>query len=116
MFLVPNLMNRSTFIPEKIEGRKTDFIEDFPKIDIDTIEYHVPENMYPEFLPEPLKIKSQFGEYESSFRLDQGSVIYVRKMKILKGTFPASVYPDYIEFYKKINRADNTKIILLTKT
>jgi hypothetical protein len=116
MFLVPNLMNRSTFIPEKIADRKTDFIEDFPYIDVDTVEYHIPENMYPEFLPEPLKIKSQFGEYESSFKLDQGSVIYVRKIKISKGVFPAAAYQEYIEFYKKISRADNTKIIFLSKT
>jgi transglutaminase-like putative cysteine protease len=116
MFLVPNLMNRMSFIPEKIEARKTEFIEDFPYIDIDSIQYKVPESMYPEFLPEPLKIKSQFGEYESSFKLEQGSVIYVRKIKILKGTFPAAAYQEYVDFYKKINRADNTKIIFLSKT
>lgn len=116
MFLVPNLMNRSTFIPEKNEERKTAFIEDFPYIDIDTVEYRLPENMYPEFLPEPQKIKSQFGEYESSFKFDQGSVIYTRKLKITKGVFPAAAYQEYIDFYKRINRADNTKIIFLSKT
>jgi hypothetical protein len=116
MFLVPNLMNRSSFIPEKIDERKTNIIANFAYIDIDTVQFHVPESMYPEFLPEPTKINSQFGEYESSFRLDQGSVIYVRKMKILKGDFPPSAYPEYVDFYKKINKADNTKIIFLTKT
>lgn len=116
MFVVPNLMNRSTFIPEKIEQRKTNIIQDFPFVDIDSIQYNIPEDMYPEFLPEPVKITSQFGEYESSLTLDQGSVIYVRKLKIHKGVFPASAYPAFSDFYKKINRADNGKIIFLGKT
>ncbi len=116
MFLVPNLMNRSSFIPEKLEERKMNFIEDFGYIDIDTIQYHVPENMYPEFLPEPMRFSSQFGEYESSFKLDQGLLVYVRKLKILKGEFPAAAYQDYIDFYRKISKADNTKIVFLSKT
>lgn len=116
MFVVPNLMNRSNFIPEKIDQRKTNIIQDFPFVDIDSIQYNVPEDMHPEFLPEPVKITSQFGEYESSLKLDQGSVIYVRKLKINKGIFPASAYPEFSDFYKKINRADNGKIIFLGKT
>jgi hypothetical protein len=116
LFLVPNLMNRSTFIPEKIENRKTSVVRHFSYTDIDTVQYHVPEDLYPEVLPSPVAIKSQFGEYECSFKMDQGSVVYVRRLKIFRGEFPATAYNDYVEFFKKINRADNTKIVFLGKT
>jgi hypothetical protein len=116
IFLTPNLMNRSTFIPEKLESRKTNVVLRTPYIDIDTIRYQIPEEIYSEFLPEPIKFSSRFGEYEASFKIDQGSLLYVRRIKMKKGEFPAESYPELIEFYKNLNKADNTKIVFLTKT
>ena len=116
MFLTPNLLNRSTYIPEKLETRKTNVVVRKPFIDVDTIRYHLPEGIYPEFLPEPAKIRSRFGEYEATFTLDDGSLVYIRKLKMNKGEFPPESYKEFSEFYKSINKADNTKIVFLSKT
>jgi hypothetical protein len=116
MFLIPNLMNRSTFVPEKIENRKTKVYLKMTFTDFDTIKYHIPEALYPEYLPEPVNIKSRFGEYESSYKYDQGSLIYIRRMKGLKGVFPLESYNELIDFYKNISKADNAKIVFLNKT
>ncbi len=116
IFLTPNLMNRSTFIPEKVESRKTNFVQTISFTHLDTIRYHLPEGIYPEFLPEPTTVKSPFGEYETTYQLDQGSLLYIRKLKINKGEYPADAYKDFSEFFKNINRADNTKIVFLSKT
>ncbi len=116
LFLTPNLMNRWTFIPERIENRKTNVVRKMAYIDYDTIRYHLPEEIYPEFLPEPIKIKSQFGEYESSFKLEQGNLLYMRRLKMNKGEFPPATYKELIDFCKSINKADNAKIVFLNKT
>lgn len=116
IFLTPNLMNRSTYIPEKLESRKTKVVLRTPYIDIDTIRYQIPEEIYPEFLPEPVKFSSRFGEYEASFKIDQGSLLYVRRVKMKKGEFPPESYNELIDFYKNMNKADNTKIVFVTKT
>jgi transglutaminase-like putative cysteine protease len=116
IFLTPNLMNRSTYIPEKLESRKTNVVLRTPYMDIDTIRYQIPEEIYPEFLPEPVKFSSRFGEYEASFKIDQGSLLYVRRVKMKKGEFPAESYTELIDFYKNMNKADNTKIVFVTKT
>jgi Domain of Unknown Function with PDB structure (DUF3857)/Transglutaminase-like superfamily len=116
LMLTPNLMNRSTFIPEKVENRKTDIVETFGYVDYDTIRYHIPDEIYPEVLPQPVKISSRFGEYESSYTLDQGLVVYTRKIKINKGKFPPSAYQEFTDFYKSVSRADNTKLVFLNKT
>lgn len=116
LMITPNLMNRNGFIPEKVENRKTDIVEDFGFIDYDTIRFHVPDEIYPEVLPQPIKISSRFGEYESTYTLDQGLVVYTRKLRINKGRFPATTYPEFVDFYKSISRADNTKIVFLNKT
>jgi hypothetical protein len=116
IFITPNLMNRSSFVPEKLESRKTNVVLRRPFIDLDTIKYHLPEGIYPEFLPEPIKVKSRFGEYEVNCIMDQGKLIYVRKLKVNKGEFPPEAYMELTEFYKTINKTDNLKIVFMNKT
>ena len=84
--------------------------------DIDTIRYQLPEEIYPEFLPAPIAHKSRFGEYEASFKIDQGSLLYIRKIKMNKGEFPPDSYNELIEFYKNVNKADQVKMVFMNKT
>ncbi len=116
IFITPNLMNRSTFVPEKVESRKTKVVTNFAYTDSDTIRYHIPEGIYPEFLPQPVSIKSRFGEYEVNYKLDQNTLLYLRRVRMNKGKFPPESYPELVEFYKNINKADNSKIVFLSKT
>jgi hypothetical protein len=116
IFLVPNLMNRFSRVPEKIENRKTAVVRRTAYTDIDTIRYHLPEGIYPEFLPEPVKLKTRFGEYEASYKVDQGSLIYVRKVIMNKGSFPAESYNEFVDFYRSMSKADNTKLVFMSKT
>lgn len=116
IFVAPNLMNRWTYIPEKVESRKTPFQLRSAFVDIDTIRYHLPENIYPEFLPPVSKISSRFGSYEAGYKLEQGMLIYYRKMVRGDGEFGPEAYQELIDFYKSINKADNAKIVFLNKT
>lgn len=116
IFLTPNLMNRATYIPEKLEVRKSNLVIRKPFTDMDTIRYHLPEGIYPEFLPEPVKVQSRFGEYEATYSIDQTKLIYIRKFRMNSGEFPPDSYKEFSEFFKNINKADNTKIVFMSKT
>ncbi|MFN8804354.1 MAG: DUF3857 domain-containing transglutaminase family protein [Bacteroidota bacterium] len=116
LFLTPNLMNRSTYVPEKLEKRKYTVNRTMPYIDLDSITYSIPDVLYPEFTPQPTKVTSRFGEYESLVKFDQGKLIYVRRLKMNSGEFPAESYNELIDFYKTINKADNLKLVFLNKT
>ena len=116
IFITPNLMNRSTYVPEKVEKRKSDVVRKFAYTDFDTIRYHLPEGIYPEFLPEPAKVKSRFGEYEATFKIDEKGLMYTRKMKMNSGTYPPESYNELIEFYRSVSKADNTKLVFVSKT
>jgi Domain of Unknown Function with PDB structure (DUF3857) len=116
LFLTPNLMNRSTYLPPKNDNRKNAVVSKSSFVDVDSIFYHVPEEIYPEFLPQPVKISNRFGEYEASFKFDQGKLLYVRKLKMTPGEFPANSYNELVEFYKSVGKADNMKIVFLNKT
>jgi hypothetical protein len=116
LFLSPNLMNRFNYVPEKVENRKSNVLLSSQSTDYDTIRFQVPEEIYPEFLPDPVFLKTRFGEYEASFKVDQGKVIYNRRMVLKPGEFPPESYKELIEFFKNISKADNIKLVFLTKT
>ncbi len=116
IFLTPNLLNKSKFIPEKIDGRKSEFELGNGYTKVDTIRFHLPESIYPEYLPPNTKITSKFGSYESGYKLDQGSLIYFRKMVRKDGKYPAEAYNELVDFYRNVNKADNTKLVFLSKT
>lgn len=116
LFISPNLMNKVSSIPPKIGERKTDVVLKNNYLDLDTIKFSFPENLYPEFLPEAIKINSKFGEYEASFQFDAGKVTYIRRMKMWKGRFPKETYNELVDFYKSVSKADNIKLVFLNKT
>ncbi len=115
-FVSPNLMNKVSYVPPKMVERKTDVVLRKNYLDLDTIKFSLPENLYPEFLPEPVKINSKFGEYEASFQFDAGKVTYIRRMKMWKGRFPKETYNELVDFYKNVSKADNIKLVFLNKT
>jgi hypothetical protein len=116
MFLTPNLMTKTSFAPAKVEHRKSKVVIREGFLHIDSIHYRIPDNIYPEGLPESKKFTSIFGEYESQYILDQGKLLYVRKFKFKEGTYPESSYNELIEFTKNISKADNTKVVFINKT
>ena len=115
-FIAPNLMNKVTFIPSKTAYRKTEVVRYSSYVDMDTVTLLFPENLYPEFLPEPVKISSRFGEYEAAYQFLEGELVYTRKMKIWKGRFAKESYGELVDFYKSISKADNQKMVFLNKT
>jgi hypothetical protein len=116
LFVSPNLMSRSTYIPEPVTERKSNVVVKMGFTDLDSIAYSVPESIYPEFVPSAIKHESRFGTYEAKFALDQGRLIYTRRLVMKEGVYPPEAYQEYVDFYRNINKADNLKIVFLSRT
>ena len=113
----PNVMNRSALILPKNENRKHEVICKIASTDIDTIKFSLPDGIYPEFLPKPVSLKSQFGTYEAKTQISfDGKVLYTRKLILLKGNHPSTAYSDLVDFYNAVNKADDLKLVFLKKT
>ncbi|MFZ5940117.1 MAG: DUF3857 domain-containing protein [Bacteroidota bacterium] len=112
IFLPLNLMNKTSFIPDKLDERKNDIYVRMAYLDTDTIIYTIPEDYRIEFLPEDQEITSVFGRYHSHVEADGNRIMFVRSMERKNGTFPKDNYQDLYNFYKEINKADNQKAML----
>jgi hypothetical protein len=115
MFLPLNLTNRSTYIPPKTKIRRSDIKCVMSYIDVDTIEYNLPEGMDIEFLPENRDIKTPFGEYLLRIEKKDNKIIFIRQVKMFKGTYPKEKYGEFIKFFYDINLADKCQAILIKK-
>ncbi|MDZ4716687.1 MAG: DUF3857 domain-containing protein [Cytophagales bacterium] len=116
LFIKPNLLNRSTYIPERVTERKTEVLWHYAYTDIDTVKFLFPETLYPEFIPQPVKLTSRFGSYEAQFTFEESKLVYIRKMKMEKGRFPKESYIELLEFFREVSKYDNVKLVLLNKT
>lgn len=116
IFITPNLMNKSSFLPEANEARKSDIIVKTGWTDFDTIRYHLPEQLYHEFIPEPVHIESVFGTYDAEYKMEAGLLVYNRKLTVLEGNFTPDKYAELTNFYQSIKKADAMKIVFLNKT
>lgn len=116
LFLTPNLMNRHTSVPRTLKERKTEVVRTFAYTDNDTIRYSIPESIYPEFIPPDVNITSRYGEYRATFRADQGEFVYTRELIMHEGTFPPETYQEFVDFFREISKADNTKVVFMTRT
>jgi hypothetical protein len=113
LFLPLNQLSHSEYIPAKARERKQNIVVNEPLIDVDSIEYKLPAGVNLEYVPDPVAIKTDFGEYYSSVHLSKGSVLYTRKFLFYKGEYLPSKYTAFQKFFHDIADGDNIKLVLL---
>ena len=105
-------------IPIEEEARKEELYLD-PNVynfeDTDQTTYQLPENLTPEYLPQPVKVSSKFGEYSQTITLQNNTLSYNRHVMCKGGTFAASDYNEWVDFIKKIKKQYRTKVVFVEK-
>lgn len=115
MFLKLNLFNQLTHVPEKNTERKIPFEIKRTFTEIDSIKINIPEGYEIEALPSEKNYISKFGGYITKIKVEGANILFVRKLYVEKGVFPASDYMDFYNTRKKIKKADRAKLVLVKK-
>lgn len=118
IFIKPNLLGDNTvFLPETKERKHSLFLSPniFNSFDSDSILIYFQENISPEFIPEPVFIKSKFGEYSVSISFQKGTLVYYRRLILNGGNFPAEDYKDFFDFLKFIDKNDRIELSFMEK-
>ena len=109
-----NVLNRSTYLPDRYRNRKMalKIYRSFKYVD--EVEIHLPSDFKIESLPEPKTISTKFGVYGIEILIkDESTIIYKRNLETFEGEFPKEDYSDYRNFYKEVLKNDNSKIALI---
>ena len=106
-------LSNKAFIISDTKVRNSDFYlnpNDYEKSEVDSITYQLPKNLVPDKLPEPVSIKTPFGEYVSSVTFKEGVLFYYRKLIQHSGYYAAKDYAAFKEFCKAVNKYDNQQV------
>ncbi len=117
LFVQPNVMNKNYFVPVRYKERQTDILVRHGFHEYDTVNFEFPQGFRIEAKFDPIIIKSEFGEYEASILANEdGKFQYIRHFVQRKGRFSAEKYSEYLNFHKRVVRADKRKIALISGT
>ncbi|SKB71577.1 Transglutaminase-like superfamily protein [Soonwooa buanensis] len=103
---------QNSFYLESSEDRISPVEIPFAYHDQYEIEYTLPQNYKIGDLPTPVKLTSEFGEYQLSVSQKEGKIVVERQMKLNKMLLQPTQIKSYQDFRRKISSNDNTKILL----
>ncbi len=111
LFIMPNFLNKLSN-PVNIDQKKFDFRIKMTFLDEDEVHINLPAGYKIEYLPEPIEIKSDFGLYKASMVVKGQNLTYSRSLSMQKGVYKAELFKKYIDFRKKIAKADKSQVVL----
>ncbi|MDQ1088693.1 DUF3857 domain-containing protein [Siphonobacter sp. SORGH_AS_1065] len=113
MFLSVNQYTPWTLIPKTLSNRQHEVVWTVGFTDADTVTYHIPESYTLEALPEPVKLETEFGTYTAQTVKKGETIVYTRRLEMPRFRKPASAYPKFVDFCKKIARADRSQAVFV---
>ncbi len=116
IFFIPNVLNRNSYIPKKLEKREHDIMVKMAYEDCDSIFFKIPEGYEIEYLPEDISIRNEFGRYSIELKVINNEILYIRNHTMNHGRYPKESYTAFREFLKEISGYDKKKVILSKET
>jgi transglutaminase-like putative cysteine protease len=115
LFLPLNVLSATSALTSPEQPRVSPLVlgADWDFVDTDTVTVKLPTGYRPEFMPEPTLIESKFGRYMAQTRLDADKLVYLRQWQMHRGRYPATDYTAWVDFRRKVNKADRAQIVLV---
>jgi len=113
MFLEPNLLSKVTTKLESTEPRVAPVNVYSPYIKVDTVVITIPAGYVPESVPQPVTLKSNFGEYTSGIQVKDNQIVFTRRYCNKAGIFPAGEWVNFTAFNNAVYKADRARVVLV---
>lgn len=119
LFIAPNLMERWTNVPDRLDGPRQHPVRTgpYPYVDTDTVYFHVPAGFRPESMPAPVHLETDFGTFDTETTLlDDGRLRFTRRLRMARTDAPAESYEAFRSFVRGIVRSDKSRVVLIEAT
>jgi hypothetical protein len=81
----------------------------------ETIRIKLPEGFVVDELPDPLKLATSFGSYNTTYLVKDEQLIFTRNLTQLASTIPVAQYQSVRSFFEKIRAAEQAPVVLVRK-
>lgn len=113
LMFAPKAIDRFSAVLENIKDRKYPIVYTSDFTDYDTINITIPTGYKVEFLPSGVDLKNDFGEFKSQVVQEGNQLHFTRYYTRWKGTYEPAKYAELRDFYKKMIKADENKVVLI---
>lgn len=113
LFIVPNIMTRNNGRLAPDSTRLYDMVFRMDYRDTDTVEIQIGEGYTPESMPAEMNLQTKFGIYRSQVKLKGNTLTYYRQVERYAGRFPASDYPELVQFFDAMYKSDRARVVLV---
>ena len=66
-------------------------------------------------VPDATKISSAFGSYSTSYEVNGGQLVFIRKLQLRRSSVPAGEYDTVRSFFGQVHAADQSPVVLVKK-
>lgn len=81
----------------------------------ETIRIKLPDGFEVDELPDPLKLDTSFGSYNTSYLVKDGQLVFTRNLTQLSAKIPVAQYQSVRSFFEKIRAAEQAPVVLVRK-
>lgn len=113
ILFVVNAFNQYPGNLKKSRNRKTSFEIQRGFLDTDEINIVLPNGFAIEAMPDNIELTTKYGIYKTEIiKKDGSNLVYKRSFFLKKGLYPKEEFEEFRLFIEKINRNDNSKIVI----
>ncbi|MBC7565346.1 MAG: DUF3857 domain-containing protein [Pedobacter sp.] len=110
VYLTLNAFNKARQVPE-VRNRTLALYINRGYTDIDEVVYNLPDGYKIDLKPNDIDLKSPFGSYTLTSKIEGKKLTYKRKIVLNNGIFPAEDYTKFADFFNAVSSNDQNKII-----
>lgn len=81
----------------------------------ESVTIKLPEGFEVDEMPEAVKLETEFGRFEATYKIVGGHLVFNRSMKLNRATIPANKYETVKSFFGRVHAADQSPVVLLKK-
>jgi hypothetical protein len=82
---------------------------------IETVRVKLPDGFDVDELPDPLKLETAFGNYDASYEVKDGQLVFTRRLSLRATTIPAEQYSTVRGFFERIRSVEQSPVVLAKK-
>ena len=108
----PTILGRSDEINFKKEAREYPVDLDMTEVIEDNIKIEIPAGYKVDELPDPEKVSADFGQFETSYKVDGQTLTFHRRLALKGVRVPKDKYPEVSRFFEHVYASDQASVVL----
>ncbi|HZS47448.1 MAG TPA: DUF3857 and transglutaminase domain-containing protein [Blastocatellia bacterium] len=108
----PTVLGRSEEFSFKQDSREYPVDLEMSEVIEDNIKIEIPQGYKVDELPDPEKVSTEFGQFETSYKIEGQSLLFHRRLALKGVRIPKDKYTELSRFFEHVYASDQASVVL----